>query len=181
MAVVVLTALAAVATSLVPAQAAPGDGFGRVTARTGLNVRYAPSVHSPRVGTLRYHQEIPITCRMRGSRVDRNDIWYALPPTLNEWVSARHVRLLGGYPPWCDAGQAIPAGRAITVLKARKGPTTSDERIGTYIRGERVEIVCKLRSQNVAGNSLWYFTLADEWVSARYVENIKLIPGWCNA
>ncbi|CAM5599230.1 hypothetical protein GCM10010329_49880 [Streptomyces spiroverticillatus] len=64
-------------------------------------------------------------------------------------------------------------------LLVRAAPSTGAARIGTIAPGAQVRLACKVRAQNVSGNSLWY-KLSDRtgWTSARYVTNRGAIP-WC--
>ncbi|SDD72832.1 hypothetical protein [Auraticoccus monumenti] len=163
-----------------PASAASSDG--RVIASGGLTVRSAPSTRSAAEGVVARGKVIPIECKVRGTVVDGNDIWYALPPTTGEWVSARYVANVGAAPGWCAAGRTPATGRTTTALVARKGPTTADARTGaTLAQGATVRLVCKVDSQSVGGNTRWYWTTDGRWVSARYVTNVGAAPGWCTA
>lgn len=160
-----------------PAQAGAWDG--KVVSKSALTVRYAPSIHSKAVGALRPGAMIPLGCKVRGPKVGGNDIWYSLPPTTHEWVSARYVRNIGRAPDWCVGERGAQVGRATTSLAVRTGPTTSDARATTYRKGSEFSIECKVRSQSVNGNSLWYWSAGHGWVSARYVKNVSGVPGWC--
>jgi uncharacterized protein YraI len=176
---VVATALAGAAVSAVPAHAVDSGAEGRVTARTNLSVRFGPTTASPAVGSVGSGQVVPLVCKVRGTSVDGNDLWYALPPTLNEWVSARYVSNVGSAPQWCGTDARF-RGRTTVALTQRTGPTRAASSAGTLSRGTAVVIVCKLRGQDVNGNALWYSLANGRWVSARYVTNVGQAPGWCN-
>jgi len=152
---------------------------GQVIAKSGLSVRHLPTNISTRKGTLKPGQIIEIVCQVRGTRVDGNNRWYALPPTLNEWVSARYVRNLGSEPRWCGSDERY-AGRTIAALKMREAPTTSTASVGTLNRGTGVDLICKLTAQRIDGNKLWYYMTNGRWVAARYIENVGRAPRWCN-
>ena len=176
---VLATALAGAAVSVVPARAVDSGAEGRVTATTNLSVRFGPTTASRAVGSVRPGQVIPLVCKVRGTSVEGNDLWYALPPTLNEWVSARYVANVGSTPQWCGT-DAHFRGRTTAALTQRTGPTRAASSAGTLPRGAAVVIVCKLRGQDVNGNALWYSLANGRWVSARYVTNVGQAPGWCN-
>jgi hypothetical protein len=124
-------------------------------------------------------QQIEIICKVRGSSVNGNDSWYSLPPTLNEWVSARYVQNIGTPPRWCGSTERF-VGRATATVKKRAAPTTVSAQVGSLANGAGVNIICKLEGQPVSGNDLWYFSTDHRWVAARYVENVGRSPGWCN-
>jgi uncharacterized protein YraI len=176
---VLATALAGAVVSAAPAHAAESGTEGRVTAKANLSVRYGPTTASRAVGSVRPGQVIPLVCKVRGSSVDGNDLWYALPPTLNEWVSARYVANVGSAPEWCGTDARF-RGRTTAALIQRTGPTRAASSAGTVPRGAALVIVCKLRGQDVNGNALWYSLANGRWVSARYVTNVGQAPGWCN-
>lgn len=159
-------------------QAHAGAWDGKVVARSGVVVRSAPTTAAKAKGTIRSGKLIPLACKVRGPKVDGNDIWYLLPPTTGEWVSARYVANVGNAPDWCSGG-AMATGRTTTAVAKRTGPSTSNTRIATVPKGKKVSLICKVRSQNVSGNSLWYWTSDKRWVSARYVRNVGATPGWC--
>jgi hypothetical protein len=131
------------------------------------------------VGSLRPGLSIPLVCKVHGTPVDDNDLWYALPPTLNEWVSARYVANLGSAPDWRGT-EARFQGRTTVVLTQRTGPTRAAASAVTLPRGTTVAVVCKLPGQDVQGNRLWYNLTNGRWLSARYVSNLGQAPGWCN-
>lgn len=152
---------------------------GRVVSAGNLSVRYGPSQASAWLASLAPDAVIPIHCKIRGSSVDGNNVWYALPPTLNEWVSARYVVIEGPEPDWCGSDQRF-VGRTSATLIQRTGPTSVSPSVGTLSRGTTVNINCKLQGQNVRGNDLWYHLDNGRWVSAYYVDNIGQAPSWCN-
>jgi uncharacterized protein YraI len=176
---VLAAALAGGVVSAAPAHAADTGTEGRVTARTSLSVRFGPTTASRAVGAVRTGQVIPLVCKVRGTSVDGNDLWYALPPTLNEWVSARYVANVGSAPQWCGTDARF-RGRTTATLTQRTGPTRAASSAGTLARGVNVVLVCKLRGADVDGNALWYSLANGRWVSARYVTNVGSAPGWCN-
>ncbi len=117
---------------------------------------------------------------MRGTTFAVNNIWYALPPTLNELVAARYVDNLGPAPRWCGS-EARYTGKANATLNKRVAPTTAAARAGSLAKGQSMSIICKLPAQRVGGNPRWYHLTDGRWVAARYVDNIGVgVPGWCN-
>ncbi len=172
------TALAGTAFTAIPAAAA--DSFdGRATANGGLTVRALPTTASAAKSSIAKGKVFPIVCKVRGTSVDGNSLWYALPPTLGEWVSARYVQNVGPAPRWCGTSERF-AGRATTTITKRVAPTTAAASAGTVAGGTRFAIICKLDGQTVDGNKRWYYRTDGRWVAARYVDNIGRAPGWCN-
>ncbi len=160
------------------AQAAAPDG--QVTTRAGLSVRSAPSTHAAKYGVIGYHKVFPLDCKVQGTSVKGNDRWYSLPSELDEWVSARYVRNIGPAPAWCTGNpDQTSIGRTTAALTKRQGPTRADAARGTLAKGARITLICKVRSQPVGGNRLWYFTSDHRWVSARYVDNVNGAPWFC--
>jgi hypothetical protein len=118
---------------------------GRVTANGGLLVRHLPTTASALEGKLSKGQQIEIVCKVRGSSVNGNDLWYSLPPTLNEWVAARYVQDIGPAPRWCGSSERF-VGRTTTALSKRAAPTTASAKVGSVARGAGVDIICKLEA-----------------------------------
>jgi hypothetical protein len=170
-----------VAGSLLPAMPAHAQStyVGKVAANGGLLVRHLPTTASAVEGNLSNGQQIEIICKVRGSSVNGNALWYSLPPTLNEWVVARHIQNIGPSPRWCGSSERF-LGRTTTAITKRAAPTTASAKVGSLARGAGVDIVCKLEGQSVAGNNRWYFLSDHRWVAARYVGNVGQPPGWCN-
>jgi len=171
------TALSGGLLAATPAQASNGYE-GRVEATT-LTVRYGPTTASRALGSFKKNEVIPLICKVRGTSVDGNTIWYSLPPDLTEWVSARYVANVGAAPDWCGNDERF-VGRTTTKLTKRTGPTTAASSAGTLAKGAGVDIICKLPGQNVNGNNRWYYLTDGRWVSARFVTNVGQAPGWCN-
>ena len=142
-------------------------------------MRHLPTAASAVEGKLSEGQQIEIICKVRGSSVNGNDLWYSLPPTLNEWVAARYVQHIGPSPRWCGSSKRF-VGRATTALTKRAAPTTASAKVGSVALGAHVDIICKLEGQSVAGNNRWYFLTDHRWVAARYVSNVGRAAGWCN-
>ena len=158
---------------------AGAEADGVVVATGGLTVRQLPTTASTAKGKLATGTTVSIICKVRGSSVDGNNLWYLLPPTLNEWVSARYVRNAGAAPGWCGSAERF-VGRATTTVTKRVAPTTAAGSIGVLARGASAHIVCKLPGQSVGGNNRWYYLTDGRWVSARYVDNVGRAPGWCS-
>ncbi|MFI0906400.1 SH3 domain-containing protein [Streptomyces sioyaensis] len=62
-------------------------------------------------------------------------------------------------------------------LSQRQYPST-DSSVRGYLRHRaQVGLVCKVRTQNVRGNSVWYLTRGERpaWVSAKYVANSGVV------
>ena len=162
------------------ASAAAADSYdGRATANGGLTVRALPTTASAAKGSIAKGKVFPIVCKVRGTSVDGNNIWYALPPTLGEWVSARYVENVGPAPRWCGNDERF-VGRTTTTLTKRVAPTTAAASAGTLGKGAGVDIICKLDGKSVDGNKTWYYLTGGRWVAARYVTNVGRAPGWCN-
>ncbi|WP_414505439.1 SH3 domain-containing protein [Streptomyces sp. NEAU-L66] len=90
-------------------------------------------------------------------------------------VVALGATLLAAAPAQATPGPAKPFG----VVTAKKGlserqyPST-DSSVRGYLRHRaHVGLVCKVRTQSVGGNSVWYLTRAERgtWVAAKYVTN----------
>lgn len=162
-----------------------GPGIAQAaTANTGtvttssLAVRYGPNTASTKVGAVE-RGLIPIDCWLRGNSVDGNDRWYALPPTLNEYVSARYVRVVGSVPE-CGTSSRTFTGKTTVAVRKRTGPTTAASQAGSVAKGQRVTIECKIPGQKVGGNANWYYLSDGRWLPARYVSNVGAAPQWCN-
>ncbi len=157
-----------------PAHAASTDG----QATTALQMRYAPSTASNPRGTVLKGQTFKIECKVRGTMVDGNNLWYLLPPGNTHWVSARYVKNVGPAPDWCSEGKSA-TGVTTAGINKRQRPTHSDAIVGGLAAGKTVSIRCKVSSDSVGGNTLWYYTTDGRWISARYVTNRGKAPGYC--
>ena len=137
-----------------PAQAATTTTYmGKVTAAV-LNVRFAPTSASAKVGSLSRGVTVKIQCKVFGPRVDGNDLWYKL--ATGRWVSARYVSNVGVAPRFCGDGNEY-YGRVISSgsLSVRSGPHTANAKVSSAPRGSRLDIVCKVDSQSIDGNRRW--------------------------
>lgn len=66
-------------------------------------------------------------------------------------------------------------------LIAHPVPSSGTPRSGSYGDGARLTLICKVRSVSIGGNDLWYLVRdsKEQWVSARYVDNIGAAPRLC--
>lgn len=156
----------------------PVGGEGEVTANGGLSLRYPPSTKAKRVGSWSKGDKIPLVCKVRGTTVGGNDIWYSVPVVKTQWVSARYVRNVGRAPGWCTDSNTVGRINQPALIK-RAGPTTSDKRTGTIYLGQKVDLICKVKSEDIRGNKLWYQTADRQWITARYVDNVGRAPSYC--
>lgn len=157
----------------------PRMGEGEVSAKGGLSMRYAPSIYSKRVGALRDGDKITLVCKVRGTNVGGNDIWYSVPVVKTQWVSARYVDNIGRTPDWCTDSDAKGKNSQAIALNLRAGPTTEDRVVGSLPANGKVELICRAKGESVRGNKLWYQTSDRKWVTARYVDNVGKAPGLC--
>lgn len=169
-AVVAVAGVAAVAASIAPAQAQAPSYTGKVTGENGVNVRSAPSIHSEATTSLEKDETVVLECKMRGTSVDGNKLWYAIHGG-TEWVTARYVENVGTAPKWCPQGDTETAmATATSDLNVREGPTTADQLVGSVPAGDAVEVRCSARSQDIGGDRTWYATMTGQWVTGAYVE-----------
>ncbi|CAG6391140.1 SH3 domain-containing protein [Actinacidiphila cocklensis] len=71
-----------------------------------------------------------------------------------------------------------PAG-----LNVRQFPSTDSSVVSFLGYGQQVGLTCKVRAQNVDGNTVWYLMRGsshERWISARYVANTGTVP-YCNS
>lgn len=175
--------IAAGATSVAPASAdviltsEAGPYHGRVTATSSLTVRTAPSSYAASQGSLAKGKKIAITCKLRGTTVGGNNVWYRIENT--KWVSARYVATVGPSPRWCTTSYPFAGVVTTESLTVRVGPTTKDKLVSTVLQHNDVHVSCKVISQSVGGTNLWYQIGSGKWVSAAYVHNYDEAPAWC--
>jgi uncharacterized protein YraI len=176
-----LTAAAAIAmvglvTTTTPAEATTVYK-GKVTANGGLTVRSAPSTHSGSKSTIARGKTITIDCKVPGSTVNGNKLWYALSGNRG-WVTARYVDNIGAAPKYCPASDTeYGAGRTTAAVNLRSGPHFNDAKAGTLPKGRNVTAVCYVKSSaGVDGNHRWYLLKNDSWVAAAYVKRLST-PG----
>lgn len=107
-----------------------------------------------------------------------NSIWYRLGD--GRWVSARYVQNHGSVS-YCDGGNGIEA-TAVSDVWVLRGPSTADAKEGLWKKGAVAFVSCKVRGQNIGGNTLWYHVVGADrgdtvgWVSARYVMPDATVP-----
>ncbi len=66
-------------------------------------------------------------------------------------------------------------------LVAHYVPSSDAAKYGSYADGARLRLTCKVHSESVDGNDLWYLVRGSKgrWVSARYVDNVGAAPRVC--
>lgn len=167
--VVVATALATTA----PAEAAAAYK-GKIIAQGGLKIRTAPTIYAGSPGSIARGTTIMIDCKVVGSRVDGNRLWYALSGNRG-WVAARYVENIGAAPILCpSAATEYGEGRTTATVNRRLGPTTRDVRVGTLASGTRVTVRCYVSSQRIGETRLWYLLTNGSWITAAYVKRLAI-------
>ena len=149
----------------------------RVTANPSLTVRQAPSLFAKSQGLIAKGKTVKVSCKINGTSVGGNKLWYKVSNT--KWLSARYASNVGAAPGWCATSYPFDGVVTTASLSVRMGPTNQDKKVGSVTRHNDVAISCKVSSQNVDGNTLWYQVGSGKWVSARYVHNFGASPGWC--
>ena len=62
-------------------------------------------------------------------------------------------------------------------LNERQYPSTDSHIVGSLPHGAQVGLKCKVRAQNIDGNTLWYLLRRNHnWVTARFVANHGTVP-----
>ncbi|MFE1951036.1 MULTISPECIES: SH3 domain-containing protein [Streptomyces] len=74
---------------------------GRVTAKSGLLLRDAPTRGSRVVRVEPYNAIVPIFCKTSGQNVEGNHLWYLLTDGTWAWGSAKYIDNIGRAPRWC--------------------------------------------------------------------------------
>lgn len=167
-AAVTIAGVAAVAASTAPAHA--NSYTGTVTGENGVNVRTAPSTHSAATTNLPKGETVILECKMRGTSVDGNDLWYAVHGG-TDWVSARYVANDGTAPKWCPQNDTETAtATASSDVNVRQGPTTADQRLDSLPAGTAIEVRCSVTSQDIDGDRTWFATTTGQWVTGAYLE-----------
>lgn len=148
---------------------------GKVTANGGLNIRPAPSTHSGIAGSVAKGKTITIDCKVPGTTVGGNRLWYALSGKKG-WVSARYVDNIGAAPKLCPAFDTeFGVGRTTAVLNQRSGPHFNDSLRGALPKGKKVQVRCYVKSSaGVDNNFTWYLLDNNNWVSAYYVKRLSV-------
>ncbi len=147
---------------------------GKITANGGVTVRPAPSTHAGSKGTIAKGKTISIDCKVPGTKVDGNTLWYALSGNKG-WVSARYVSNVGAAPKYCPAFDTeFGDGRTTATVNLRSGPHFNDAKAGSLAKGKAVNVVCFVKSSaGVGGNYQWYLLDNKKWVSAAYVKRLS--------
>ncbi|WP_055697527.1 SH3 domain-containing protein [Streptomyces silaceus] len=98
-----LTALAAggPAAALADANNHPPVYKGRVTAKSGLLLRDAPTRGSKVIRSEPYGKVVTIYCKTTGDHVGGNNLWYLLTDGTWAWGAAHYIANIGAAPRWC--------------------------------------------------------------------------------
>lgn len=178
-------AIAATVGAATSAQASGPGPTGVVTAASGLNARQAPTTQATKTFAYQRGVTVGLYCRTTGTSVGGSRVWYSTSPSGTRWVTGAYVDASGPVPR-CPSGATGDAKAvATTGLTLRSGPSTSDQVVTSLPSGSSVWARCKVRSQSVDGNNLWYYLESDSWASARYLRNVNggpganRIPVWC--
>jgi hypothetical protein len=93
-------AVPATAAVSAPAHAAPAatEPQGRVVSRLTLSIRERPTTNSGYLGGIQPGAVIYLHCKVTGSNVDGNNIWYLLGNGRPGYVAARYVQNLSPVP-----------------------------------------------------------------------------------
>lgn len=173
----------AVATVLVATPAAADPGWmryqGKVIANGGLTIRPAPSTHTSNKGTAAKGTTVTIACKVHGTSVDGNRLWYRLDNGKG-WLAARYVTNIGRVPRYCPVSDTGGGGEGSTTatVNRRQGPHLNDAKLGTLPRGEAIRVICSVKSTSGVGGNYEWFLLSDRksWVTDAYLKRIVTRP-----
>lgn len=79
------------------------------------------------------------------------------------------------------AQPAQPYGTVVTTsgVNVRQFPSTDSSVVGFLGYQQQVGLTCKVRAQDIDGNTLWYLMRGsshERWITARYVDNTGFVP-----
>jgi uncharacterized protein YraI len=161
-----------------PAEAATSYK-GKVIANGGLTIRSAPSTHTSNKGLVAKWTTITIACKVYGTSVSGNRLWYRLSNGKG-WVAARYVVNIGAAPKYCpSAGTPSADGHPTEDVNVRSGPHFNDAKLHTLRKGTWISVICYVKSTvGVGGNYTWYLLADKGWVAAAYVEKVPMQHPW---
>lgn len=175
-----LAAGIAAATLFVATPAAAATSYkGRVIANGGLTIRSAPSIHTSNRGMVAKWATITIACKVDGTSVGGNRLWYRLSNGRG-WVAARYVVNIGAAPRYCPSdGTHSADGHPTADLNVRSGPHVNDAKRYTLRKGVWISVTCYVKSTaGVGGNYTWYLLADKAWVTAAYVKKVPTQHAW---
>lgn len=179
LALTVVSAAAGLAVAM-PASNASADtitGKGTVTA-TSLTQRTAPSTSAPVAGQpFKKGAALKLDCNLDGTSVAGNSVWFKIAGK-HAWVSAHYVKTTtSSWPIACTAANVPVTRHAKTTayVNLRQAPSTNDRIIGHIAKGGQAQIWCKVYSQKIDGDAVWYQE-SNGWVAGKYVSTGKTIP-----
>lgn len=91
----------------------PAQPYGTVISPSGVVKRAQPTTNSANLGTLAYHAQVGLNCKVHGQNVDGNDLWYLLRDG-SGWVAARYVQNTGTVP-FCPSVEDSEGGGTQTL------------------------------------------------------------------
>jgi hypothetical protein len=143
----------------------------RVTARTGLNARSAPSTSSAVERTYASGAGVSVVCQAMGQKIGPTSVWSRL--TNGTWVTDYYLStpastsFASGIPECSYPGQVTAS-----VLNARTGPGVSNPVTGSALpRGALAHVVCQATGSPVESSNVWNKLDDGRWVSDYYVAN----------
>ncbi|MFG2502324.1 SH3 domain-containing protein [Streptomyces sp. NPDC048441] len=74
---------------------------GRITAKSGLLLRTAPTRGSQVIRSEPYGKVVSIFCKTTGDHVSGNNRWYLLTDGTWAWGAAHYIANIGPAPRWC--------------------------------------------------------------------------------
>ncbi|MCC5033971.1 SH3 domain-containing protein [Streptomyces sp. WAC 00631] len=104
----------------------PAQPYGTVISPSGVVKRAQPTTNSANLGTLAYHAQVGLNCKVHGQNVDGNDLWYLLRDG-SGWVAARYVQNTGTVP-FCPSVEDSEGGGTQALRGASRdgGTSTAD-------------------------------------------------------
>lgn len=152
-----------------------------VTKPAGAVVRKAPTTQSGAELTLKGKSRVSVSCWVngpaKGNGVTQRWYKYEIQGLPSTWIASEALSSVSPSVKECTTTKTV--GRTTTALTARTGPHTSSAPVTTLGARKTISLVCKVQSQNIGGNSLWYYTSQGSWVSAKYITNVGAAPQWC--
>lgn len=97
--------------------------------------------------------------------------------TVGAGALAVGATLLAAAPAQAAPSQPYGTVTSPTGLNERQFPSTDSSTEGVLAYHQQVGLQCKVRAQNIDGNTVWYrVRTSGNWISARYVANTGYVP-----